>query len=65
MTFPTVDLEWKNTYTVHLNTRPGVRNGLVLRELPIDLVRPLPLCAAPRGRDRRRGTRPGGGEHPR
>jgi len=47
VTFPAVDLEWKNSYTVQLNTRPGVRNGLVLRELPIDLVRPLPLALRP------------------
>ncbi len=47
VTFPAIDLEWKNTYTVHLNARPGVRNGLVLRELPIDLVRPLPLALRP------------------
>jgi len=47
VTFPAVDLEWKNTYTVLLNTRPGVRSGLVVRELPIDLVRPLPLALRP------------------
>jgi len=47
VTFPAVDLEWKNTYTVHLNSRPGVRSGLVLRELPIDLMRPLPLALHP------------------
>ncbi|MHB8835648.1 MAG: hypothetical protein ACYC9Y_08060 [Candidatus Methylomirabilia bacterium] len=47
VTFPAIDLEWKNTYSVHLNTRPGVRSGLVLRELPIDLVRPLPLALRP------------------
>ena len=47
VTFPAVDLEWKNNYTVHLNTRPGVRSGLVVRELPIDLVRPLPLALRP------------------
>ena len=47
VTFPAVDLEWKNSYTVLLNRRPGVRNGLVVRELPIDLVRPLPLALRP------------------
>lgn len=47
VSFPAVDLEWNTTYTVHLNTRPGVRSGLVLRELPIDLVRPLPLALRP------------------
>jgi hypothetical protein len=47
VTFPAIDLAWNTTYTVHLNTRPGVRSGLVLRELPIDLVRPLPLALRP------------------
>lgn len=47
VTFPAVALDWSATYTVHLNSRPGVRSGIVLRELPIDLVRPLPLALRP------------------
>lgn len=46
-TFPAVDLDWGNRYTVYLNRRPGVRSGLVLRQLPIDLERPLPLALMP------------------
>ena len=42
--FPAVALDWTNTYTLRLNARPGVRSGLVLRELPVDLSQPLPLA---------------------
>jgi hypothetical protein len=47
VTFPAAELDWNEHYTVHLNRRPGVRSGLVVRQLPIDLVRFLPLALVP------------------
>ncbi|MEM1176769.1 MAG: hypothetical protein AAGM22_00365 [Acidobacteriota bacterium] len=36
-------------YTLYLNRRPGVRAGVIRRQLPIDLDRSLPLVADRRG----------------
>ncbi len=33
--------------TVYLNSRPGVKTGLVMRDLPVDLAEPLPLTLQP------------------
>lgn len=49
VTFPAAALDWDHTYTVWLNRRPGVRSGIVLRQLPVDLAQPLPLALAPGG----------------
>jgi len=38
-----VSLNPRDRYTLYLNRQPGVRSGVVLRELPIDLERSLPL----------------------
>lgn len=38
-----VSLDLRDSYTLYLNRQPGVRSGVVLRELPIDLERSLPL----------------------
>jgi len=35
--YPKVDLEFRTSYQLYLNHQPGVKAGLLLRELPIDL----------------------------
>jgi hypothetical protein len=47
VTFPGIPLEWGTTYTAWVNERPGIRTGIVLRALPIDVVMPLPLALVP------------------
>ncbi len=45
--FPNVHLESHSSYILYLNRRPEVKSGIVLRRLPIDLARPLPLTLIP------------------
>lgn len=41
--FPRITLDMDKTYTLYMNEQPGVKAGLVLRPLPIDLTEPLPV----------------------
>jgi hypothetical protein len=45
--FPEVALDWTRTYEARFGELPGVRTGLVLRPLPLDLAQPLPLALRP------------------
>ncbi|TPW14357.1 MAG: hypothetical protein FD130_1388, partial [Halothiobacillaceae bacterium] len=38
--YPRIPLQRSNAYTLYLNQQPGVRSGMVLRPLPIDLSQP-------------------------
>lgn len=44
--FP-VHLNANQRYSLWLNAQPGVRTGLILRALPLDLRQPLPLAQGP------------------
>jgi hypothetical protein len=46
-TFPDVVLDADRCYTIYINDQPGVRTGLVLRALPLDLTESLPVAQAP------------------
>ena len=35
--FPQVALDYNRKYTMHLNRQPGVRSGVIVRALPLDL----------------------------
>jgi hypothetical protein len=41
--YPNVELKFNTNYKLYLNQQPGVKAGLVLRELPIDLDEGLPV----------------------
>lgn len=41
--FPEMQLQAPLTYFLHMNHRPGIEGGLVLRSLPIDLSKALPI----------------------
>ncbi|MCP4113692.1 MAG: hypothetical protein GY749_50560 [Desulfobacteraceae bacterium] len=41
--FPKIRLNSNYAYTLYLNKQPGVYAGVILRRLPIDLTRPLPV----------------------
>ncbi len=41
--FPAVRLKSACRYTLYLNRQPGVKAGVILRKLPIDLVQPMPF----------------------
>jgi len=45
--FPSVPLDRDRGYTVYLNRQPGVRAGLIVRPLPLDLERPLAVTQQP------------------
>jgi hypothetical protein len=45
--FPRVSLDRDHSYMVYLNDQPGVRSGVVLRPLPLDLSEALPVTQAP------------------
>jgi hypothetical protein len=45
--FPYLDLDPAWDYTLFTNLVPGVRMGLLQRELPLDLTQPLPLALGP------------------
>jgi hypothetical protein len=45
--FPSVSFPNRNHYSLVLNQQPGVRAGVVLRMLPLDLREPLPLTQRP------------------
>jgi hypothetical protein len=45
--FPKMDLQKGHYYAVYFNQQPGVRVGLVLRSIPVDLGEALPLVLAP------------------
>jgi len=45
--FPELVLASDRNYTLHVNRQEGVELGLVLRTLPLDLVRPLPVTLLP------------------
>jgi hypothetical protein len=45
--FPAVTLDWGRSYELRFGRQPGVRRGLVLRPLPVDLAQPLPLASRP------------------
>ena len=45
--FPALELEQFSSYRVILNGQLGVRAGLVVRPLPLDLTSPLPLVLQP------------------
>lgn len=45
--FPKVNLESDDYYLAYLNKQPGVRAGVVLRSLPLDLSEPLPVSQRP------------------
>ena len=45
--FPRVTLDTDNWYVAYLNEQPGVRAGVVLRSLPLDLTEPLPVAQRP------------------
>jgi hypothetical protein len=47
VTFPTVHLIRQDSYRLYLNLQPGVRSGLILRSLPLDLRQALPLTLRP------------------
>ncbi|MEE8304382.1 MAG: hypothetical protein V3S24_18340, partial [Candidatus Tectomicrobia bacterium] len=44
--FPNIYLRSNHRYTLYLNQQPGIKAGVVLRSLPIDLSQPLPLSLA-------------------
>jgi hypothetical protein len=45
--FPRVALDTDHWYVAYLNEQPGVRAGVVLRPLPLDLTEPLPVTQRP------------------
>ncbi|MCP4903172.1 MAG: hypothetical protein GY906_39930 [bacterium] len=46
-TFPRVQLTKHDRYTLFLNHQPGVRAGLILRPLPLDLRHAIPMTIRP------------------
>lgn len=47
VTFPEVSLNLDSRYTLYLNAQPGVKAGVVLRPLPLDLTDPLSVTQRP------------------
>ncbi len=45
--FPNVELDSDAFYVAYLNDQPGVRSGVVLRPLPLDLTEALPVTQRP------------------
>ena len=45
--FPSVTLDTDDYYVAYLNEQPGVRSGVVLRALPLDLTEALPVAQRP------------------
>jgi len=45
--FPKVRVSGRDHYTVYLNHQPGVKTGLIVREIPIDLSTTLPVVQEP------------------
>ena len=45
--FPHADLETDKHYVAYINQQPGVRAGVVLRPLPLDLTEALPVAQRP------------------
>lgn len=45
--FPRVALDRDSWYELSINEQPGVRSGVVLRPLPLDLTEPLPVAQRP------------------
>jgi len=45
--FEKIDLKYNTNYTLYINRQPGVRAGMVLRPLPLDLSDALPLSLLP------------------
>ncbi|MCP4689671.1 MAG: hypothetical protein GY859_16580, partial [Desulfobacterales bacterium] len=41
--FPSLRLHSEYRYSLYINQQPGVKAGVILRKLPIDLARPLPI----------------------
>jgi hypothetical protein len=45
--FPKLSLSREFSYTLYLNMRPEVKSGMVIRKLPVDISKSLPLALIP------------------